>query len=57
MMRMCGKCLMYVCENGERFEFRRAAGLPGCMKLRAKDLRVRSALLTAARKDGIPQCD
>jgi len=46
--------LMYVVENGERFDSGVRLDCLDVLKLRAKDVRVRSALLTAARKDRNP---
>ncbi|HXR32795.1 MAG TPA: HEAT repeat domain-containing protein [Verrucomicrobiae bacterium] len=46
--------LTYVVENGERFDSGVRLDCLDVLKLRAKDVRVRSALLTAARKDRNP---
>ena len=46
--------LMYVVENGDRFDSGVRLDCLDVLKLRAKDVRVRSALLAAARKDRNP---
>ena len=46
--------LMYVVENGDHFDSGVRLDCLEVLKLRAKDLRVRSALLAAARKDRNP---
>jgi hypothetical protein len=46
--------LTYVVENGERFDSGVRLDCLDVLKLRAKDVQVRSALLTAARKDRNP---